>query len=116
MAGDCGVNGQGSDKEGVLVMASGMIGQTAPECVPNETIAGEINLLKRTLVDVYDSMEILERAVTDEVLSGIFDDATEPKTVSQELAKISLSLRELNRRLMLVGAMASRQLNGLKLE
>lgn len=87
-----------------------------PECMPLQTIDGELSIMRSVIINLAESVEILERATTNRVLSDISGPDVEPHTVAEELSVQSVRVQEMTKRLTRIGEMVSRQLNGKKLE
>ena len=88
-------------------------------CVPLQTIDGELSIMRSVILNLYESVDTLERTVTNpnrvlsEIRSG--NDA-EPETVAQEMSMLSARIGEIDRRVSMIGEITARQLNGKKLE
>lgn len=88
----------------------------AAECVPQQTIDGELSIMRSVIINLAEAVETLERATTKRILSNLSGPDVEPKTVAEELSIQSLRAQELTTRLTRLGEMVSRQLGGKKLE
>ena len=86
-------------------------------CVPLQTIDGELSIMRSVILNLYESVDTLERTVTNRVLSEIRSgNDVEPETVAQEMSMLSTRISEMARRVSMIGEITARQLNGKKLE
>lgn len=86
-------------------------------CVPLQTIDGELSIMRSVILNLYESVDTLERTVTNRVLSEIHSgNDVEPETVAQEMSMLSTRISEMARRVSMIGEITARQLNGKKLE
>lgn len=86
-------------------------------CVSLKTIDGELSIMRSVILNLYESVDTLERTVTNRVLSedrSVND--VEPETVAQEMSMLITRISEIARRVSMVGEITARQLNGKKLE
>lgn len=91
--------------------------KTVPDCSPLLTIDGELTAMRNAIISLGEAVEILEqRATTNRILSDISDNDVEPETVAVELSAQNQRVQSLTTRLLRIGEMVSRQLNGRKLE
>lgn len=86
-------------------------------CVPLQTIDGELSIMRSVILNLYESVDTLERTVTNRVLSEVRSgNDVEPETVAQEMSMLSTRISEMVKRVSMIGEITARQLNGKKLE
>lgn len=107
---------QGYLKNTAVECTAKYLAENGPECRPLMTICGELSIMRSTIINLAEAVEILERATTNRILSDISGPDVEPHTVAEELSIQSARVQEMTTRLTMIVDMLSRQLNGKKLE